>query len=315
MSELSSQSFYLEPSRLNQTAPLPISEIYKTIKGSNDDWGVEGYQVPKKCAVYITKEIKVPNAKKRDMFYDISKKEKEPSPITYAPSNEQVLKRYWDKATGRFRKAQRKTVIDEVMKLSPRVPGPGTYHVTERGQSEKPKYKIPLGIMDKAQGLSFLSSTEFYAEESPGSGRYFEKEEDREKAYTKRERKSPVFKYYAGKPEKKMEKQEVGPGYLKNLENSVKRSSTMRRSPNALFPKSNPPNAIHRRAATTKFVPGVGAYKDVEKAYTGHIVKRKERIPFISPYKFTRFSDAEAKNHNWVPGPGSYEIMPPMRKK
>lgn len=181
MSQYSSESFYLDTSRLNQTAPLPITEVYNTIKGKGADWGVEGYEVPRKTALYITKEYKIANAKKRDMFYDIQKREKEPGPITYAPTKEQLTKRNWEKASGKFHKAQRKTIIDEVMKLSPRVPGPGAYGVKERGQSEKPQ-KVPLGVIDKAQGLNFLSNTEYWAEETPGSGKYFEKEEEREKA-------------------------------------------------------------------------------------------------------------------------------------
>ena len=83
----------------------------------------------------------------------------------------------------------------------------------------------------------------------------------------------------------------------------------------AIFPKSNSPNTIQVRAKLTQFVPGVGFYKNVENAYTQNIVKPKGRSARIYNSKFKRFSDEVAKGKSWVPGPGAYNILPPLRNK
>ena len=80
------------------------------------------------------------------------------------------------------------------------------------------------------------------------------------------------------------------------------------------FPKSTLPNAIQQKALATKFVPGVGYYKNVDNAYTHHIVIPRERATQISKSAFSRYSDMAAKSKSWIPGPGAYEILPPLRK-
>lgn len=82
----------------------------------------------------------------------------------------------------------------------------------------------------------------------------------------------------------------------------------------AFFPKSNAPNSIEQRAINTKFIPGVGFYKNIDNAYTQHIVIPKERAAQISKSAFSRYSDIAAKSKSWVPGPGAYDILPPLRK-
>lgn len=82
----------------------------------------------------------------------------------------------------------------------------------------------------------------------------------------------------------------------------------------AFFPKSKAPNSIEQSANRSKFVPGVGFYKNIDSAYTQHIVIPKDRFTKISKSAFSRYSDIAAKSKSWVPGPGAYEILPPMRK-
>ena len=160
---------------------MEIPEIYEINKGNSGDWGIEGYQVPKKSQLLVIKESLFPKAKKIDMFQIASKRSKDPDPTKYSPTYDQTSARYWKPSNGKFPKAVKKSYIDEVIKLSPRIPGPGTYHAREKGKSETPFTSI-MGKMDKGEHLSFLSTTEFYAEESPSPGQYFVKPEEREKA-------------------------------------------------------------------------------------------------------------------------------------
>ena len=82
-----------------------------------------------------------------------------------------------------------------------------------------------------------------------------------------------------------------------------------------MFGKAAPKDSISTTARFSRFVPGVGHYKERERAYTSHTVVRKERMPFISKYSFTRMTEDAAKKKKWVPGPGAYEILPPARGK
>ena len=57
-----------------------------------------------------------------------------------------------------------------------------------------------------------------------------------------------------------------------------------------------------------KFVPGVGHYKDREKAFAKNIVVSKGRMVYISKCKGIRTIEDEANKKKWVPGPGAYNI-------
>lgn len=154
-----------------------------------------------------------------------------------------------------------------------------------------------------------MSNTVALAEEVPGANKYFQKAEDREKAYAKREKKPPVFKYYPKKVVK-VEKEIVGPGYLKDLEASYNLKSLRKKTPDPAQSKQKRDSYFHVRAQSTRYVPGVGAYKDTDRAFHNHIVWHKDRTPHISKYNFTRFTESVAKDKQWVPGPGSYNIIP-----
>ena len=147
------------------------------------------------------------------------------------------------------------------------------------------------------------------AEEVPGSNKYFQKAEEREKAYSKREKKLPVFKYYPSKPIK-LEKGAVGPGYLQNLEKNYESKSLRKKTPDPAISKQKRESYFHQRAQSTRHVPGVGNYKETDRAFHNHIVWHKDRTPHISKYKFTRFTESAAKDKQWVPGPGAYNVVP-----
>jgi hypothetical protein len=107
----------------------------------------------------------------------------------------------------------------------------------------------------------------------------------------------------------------VGPGYLKNLETSFNKSSLRVKTPMPVFAKAKIPSFFHQKAQSTKFVPGVGEYKDSDRAYKNNIIIHKERVPYISKYKFTRFTESASKSKSWVPGPGSYDVVPYSKKE
>jgi hypothetical protein len=106
---------------------------------------------------------------------------KDPDSRKYSPTFEQLQKKYWKPNNGQFGKDKKKSYIDEAIKISPKTPGPGNYFSVEKGKLE-PIRKSPLGKMDKAEIVNFLSTTEFHGEESPSPGQYFATEADREKA-------------------------------------------------------------------------------------------------------------------------------------
>ena len=80
------------------------------------------------------------------------------------------------------------------------------------------------------------------------------------------------------------------------------------------FSKSTESNSIHQRARQTSYVPGVGFYKDAEKAYKNFTVIKKERNQIILPYKAKGFTDDIVKRSKETPGPGAYYIGPPIKK-
>lgn len=176
-----SDSDYSPSHSPNSRTMMPISEIYEINKGNSLDWGIEGYQVPKKSQLFLIKELTIPKSQKLDMFHYITKRSKDPDCTKYSPTAEQASKLYWKPSNGKFDKAQRRSYVDQIIKLSPTSPGPGAYHNREKGKSEVPM-KSKLGKMDKAEILNYLSNTEFHAEETPSPTQYFLKSEEREKA-------------------------------------------------------------------------------------------------------------------------------------
>lgn len=129
---------------LNKSAPLmPIEEIYTITKGDIKNWNLKGYEVPT-TALYTPREHKIPIDKKKDYYYEMSKRAKEPDPTTYSPKHEQLQKKYWDKPNGKFLKNRRETITETAIKLSSKLPGPGNYSPIPKGQTQ-PLQKALLG--------------------------------------------------------------------------------------------------------------------------------------------------------------------------
>lgn len=141
-----------------------------------------------------------------------------------------------------------------------------------------------------------MTTVESYAEETPCSWKYS----------------SPTYKikssikWYTPKVKAKAEKVEVGPGkYSEGLEKAM--IKVMTSTPKFSFPKSKTPKVTDRGA------PGVGTYKDVEKGFFKHIAKRN-RVTVITPYKIKGYTETVIKQAEQVPGPGTYNITPALKK-
>ena len=129
---------------LSRTAPMmEVPEIYSITKGLKKDFELKGYHVPS-TSLYSPRQFKFSIDKKKDKFYEISKRAKDPDPSTYSPKHDQMTQRYWTKANGKFLKCKRETTTEEAIRLSPRVPGPGDYLTLPKGSSQ-PLRKALLG--------------------------------------------------------------------------------------------------------------------------------------------------------------------------
>lgn len=127
------------------------------------------------------------------------------------------------------------------------------------------------------------------------------------------EKKVAVFKYVKEVPIK-AKHSEVGPGYLKDLEKNLNSKMLRKKTPDPAMVKEQRISYFHKRAMSARHVPGVGNYKELDKAYTKHVVIKRSRTTKITEYKYTRCTEQAAKDKQWVPGPGSYDPVP-FRKK
>ena len=113
------------------------------------------------------------------------------------------------------------------------------------------------------------------------------------------------------KLEEKKTKNGIGPGDYKGTQNAIKK--TMKNSPNFSFGRSKTPSVYHFIALKAKSTPGVGAYKESDEAFKTFALS-KSRSPVIFPYKIKRFIERVMHESKATPGPGSYEIIPPLKK-
>ena len=97
-----------------------------------DNFGIQGYYVAK-TVNYASRESKFPISKRKDLTYEAHNRAKDPDPTKYNEPYEKTVQRYWIKPNGKFLKAKRETLMDEVTKRSKSTPGPGAYN------KEKPK--------------------------------------------------------------------------------------------------------------------------------------------------------------------------------
>ena len=108
-----------------------IKEMYQ-LSTRKPEYGIQGYYVAKTCN-YASRESRFPKSKRKDLTYEAQCHSKEPDPTKYNESYEKNVQRYWTKPNGKFLKAKRETLMDEVAKRSKSTPGPGSYN------KEKPR--------------------------------------------------------------------------------------------------------------------------------------------------------------------------------
>lgn len=120
---MTDQANYLSPGLRQSNS---VRELYDISRGRREEWGIDGYHVPKTLQ-YLQKPFIFPKEKRKDSFTDALKREKWPDPTTHSPDFEKQFKTAWLSKGGKIPKGNRLTIIDEIMKSSKKLPGPCTY--------------------------------------------------------------------------------------------------------------------------------------------------------------------------------------------
>jgi hypothetical protein len=285
----------------NRQDGLSLKDQYKMIRGIKADWGIDGYIIPK-TNLYLKKDHKFPKEKRTDAMTIAMKRSQEPDPSKYSPDFQTTLKTNWVKSYGKFLTAKKKTIIDDVMKQSKTLPGPGDYFKEEKKMIFKNDIRYTL--CSKTDRLSFLSTVQALSSEIPCSWQYNPHQVNLKKN---------TSDWRRAKDKDLKEKEKVGPGYYQ----SVDKASTLvlPSSKKYSFQKSNPPNAISLTAYYTRKYPGVGNYPEAYKISSMEYLCTKSSRKIIHPYKTKRYIDNVIKYAATVPGPGTYNIGPPKEEK
>ena len=117
-----------------------IPEFYNAVRGKSEDFGIEGYKIPRKADLLVIREFTIGKAKKIGMLSDITRRSKDPSPISYSPSHKKVSEEYWSPRNGKFGQARRKSYIDEILKTNGPNPGPCDYNKETEKSPKKSRY-------------------------------------------------------------------------------------------------------------------------------------------------------------------------------
>lgn len=99
----------------------------------------------------------------------------------------------------------------------------------------------------------------------------------------------------------------MGPGYLKDFEKSLK--FIKNKTPEPIFLKAKKFSTFQKNAEKSKFVPGVGTYENVEKAYKKFSILQNTGKVFTSKARLIRMTEQAGKEKSWIPGPGSYNAI------
>lgn len=102
---------------------------------------------------------------------------------------------------------------------------------------------------------------------------------------------------------------------MKDLEKNYESKMLRHKTPDPAISNEKRISYFQQRAMSNKHVPGVGNYKETDRAYSNKIVIKKDRTAYIGKYKYTRFTESVSKEKQWVPGPGSYNIIPFAKKE
>jgi hypothetical protein len=104
-----------------------VRELYEISRGRREEWGIDGYNVPKTIQ-YIRKPFLFPKEKRKDAFSMAQKREKWPDPATHSPDAKTYFESAWLSKGGLIlKKGTKTTIIDEVMKKAKNTPGPCSY--------------------------------------------------------------------------------------------------------------------------------------------------------------------------------------------
>lgn len=276
---------------------LTTKDMYN-LSTKQPDYGVQGYYVAK-TTNYSSRESKFPKDTRKDLSYESRCHSKEPDPTKYNESYEKSVLRYWTTPNGKFLKSKKKSIMDDATVRAKETPGPGAY------MKDPPRPKSSSVAFSKGEKLSYLSSVEWYSGETPCSWKYTPSPV---KGPSKKGWSKPV-------PSKKVPKEAIGPGkYQDGLDKAYKKTHSA--SVCHSFSKcKDTSGSIYEKVNQTKFVPGVGAYKDVEKAFSGYHVVKRPRATVILPYKAKGFTDDIVKRSKETPGPGAYYVGPPIKSK
>lgn len=308
--------------QIDQSRPLgydrlPVymtpEEMYKVTRGIAGEWGIEGYEVPRKPILYgkekhtFSKSLRKTQSEERLKVQGTI-----PAPGEYDPKVKFELK---SKTHRPVFKAPRNSYIDLILK-APKLPGPGQYFPTERNPPKPDAKKIRGAAIGMGTGLNYLSTCEFYGFESPGPGAYFEQPKGLKMAKASSAKPSYFFRSHAlPKPK---DKDELGPGkyytkdYVENIkspQSKLHTDLTRPAAPRPIMPKSTPITASEVHAKLTSFVPGVGEYKDATKPLDGFITDPKKIKLALNREKGTRFPEDIIKNRAFTVGPGKYDQL------
>lgn len=114
-----------------------MEEIFKAVE-NKQEFGVQGYVVAKTCN-YFKKNYKFPKEKRGNTS---KRRGKEPD-LTFYSETAETQKKNWKRPNGKFLKAKKLTIIDEIYKISAKTPGPGQYYkassLTPRVESKSKK--------------------------------------------------------------------------------------------------------------------------------------------------------------------------------
>mmetsp|Transcript_15702 Transcript_15702/g.28653 ORF Transcript_15702/g.28653 Transcript_15702/m.28653 type:complete len:350 (-) Transcript_15702:2457-3506(-) len=321
---------------------MPIETMYRLTRGVESDWGIEGYYVAPKSAVYKPIKKTFPKSQRRTFFEDAKKKEKDPGPGAYARNRDQKadpknknLDPEWATAQGAFKKCARNTEIDVIIKTAKKfeLPGPGTYKPTPKYSQAQVKKdssnadkEVPLGKIDKAEGLNYLTTVQFMANTTPSSWEYMKAPQVVEKVMEMTKPRTTSLKWVKPPPPKKKPSKDdpevkLGPGAYNPFGEpaptdfkKVKPLLTEERKPQAFFPLSKAPNAIVAASKAAKYVACVGMYdtrREDEKRRDKANVK-SSAAPFLTQEKRIDDPKKGKKAEKTTPGPGAYDVLPPM---
>lgn len=119
-----------------------MSDLKDLLNYGISEWVMPGYKVAK-TKHYITKSYSFSPSKDSSRSKIDKEQSKYPDPAKYGETLEQTFKKHWRKASGQFPKSPKKSYLDEIIKSSKKIPGPGSYNKLPKNVI--PSRKSPLG--------------------------------------------------------------------------------------------------------------------------------------------------------------------------